>query len=165
MKRLYINRHAKSSWDHAGMRDFDRPLNKRGMRDAPFMAERFTKEGHQAQLIVSSPANRAITTARFFAESLNIPESQIVQDERIYHAHTPQLMEVVQELPDGVDHVIIFGHNPGFSYLVDHLTGLSTELVTCAIAGVDLHVDSWQAVDAGTGTLVHFDYPKKHLTA
>ncbi|NNE54487.1 MAG: histidine phosphatase family protein [Flavobacteriales bacterium] len=162
MKRLYINRHAKSSWDDRTLTDFERPLNGRGLRDAPFMAEVFAQD-HRVDQIISSPANRALSTAIEFAKALSIPLSDIKQDKTIYHASIVDLMKVVQSIDDQLDSVIMFGHNPGFSYIVDHLTGDGISMATCAIVGIDLHIDSWKAADRLTGSVVHYDYPKKHV--
>ena len=165
VKTLYINRHAKSSWDLQYQRDFDRPLNKRGQRDAPHMAQVFADNSAEVDLIVSSPAERALVTARFFADSLDIPHDSILIDKRIYEASTKDLMAVINELDDQYNKVILFGHNPGFAYLVQFLTGEFVNMATCAIAGVNLHVDTWKAVSTDTGSLFVYDYPKNHFSS
>ena len=163
MKKIYINRHAKSSWDNQQLSDFDRPLNKRGLRDAPFMAQVFADRNPGIDLIISSPANRAITTAEFFADALGIAKADIQLDERIYHASTDQLLQVINDIDDKYSNVILFGHNPGFTYIVEKISGDWLTMATCAIAGIGLHVDSWSAVSMNTGSLFHHDYPKNHV--
>jgi len=163
MKTLYLCRHAKSSWADPGMDDFDRPLNERGLRNAPHMAHTFKERGEPVDLIVSSPANRALTTARCFAEALAVPPDRFLQDRSIYHAERSGLMRIVQELPDTAQRAMLFGHNPGFTELVDHLcdTGVGN-LPTCGIVRIDFPVNEWNMVTRELGTLVWFDYPKNH---
>jgi len=95
MRTLYVVRHAKSSWADPGMRDHDRPLNERGMHDAPMMAKVFKALNEPVELIISSPANRAQTTASFFAKELNIPTDQIHFNASIYEASVGSLMRIV----------------------------------------------------------------------
>lgn len=158
MKTLYLVRHAKSSWADPGMEDFDRPLNDRGLRDAPAMAERFKERHEPVDLLVSSPAARALATARCYAQALGLP---VTEDQRIYEAHHRALQGVVESLPDEAQRAMLFGHNPGFSLLTEHLcaAGLG-DLPTCAIVRIDLTVASWKEVAGGLGTLVWWDSPK-----
>ncbi|HEY0977081.1 MAG TPA: histidine phosphatase family protein [Flavobacteriales bacterium] len=159
MRTIYLVRHAKSSWADPGMADFDRPLNERGLRDAPVMAERFLERNEPVDLLVSSPAARALATARCFANVLGI--ERIVEVERIYEAHQKALRGVLEELPDEARHVMLFGHNPGFTVLAEELSGERIgDLPTCAIVRIDLMADRWREVSAGTGTLVWADAPK-----
>lgn len=163
MRTLYLVRHAKSSWADPGMRDFDRPLNERGLRNAPFMAKVCKQRGEPIDLLVSSPANRAITTARFFAKELGIPAARFREEPAIYEASLTKLMRVVEALPDEAGRVMLFGHNPGFSELLEHLSEAGTgDLPTCGMARIDILLDSWSAVAKGTGTLVWLDGPKRH---
>ena len=163
MKRLYLIRHAKSSWNHPGLSDFERPLNKRGLRDAPVMGERLAKKTIGLDLMVSSPAVRAITTARMLAEKLGYPESEIAENEAIYGAHWSGLMEVVQNLKDESETVMLLGHNPGFTMLAEYLTDTQVDnMPTCSVFGADFDVASWGDVSRGKGSLVHYDFPKNH---
>lgn len=163
MKTLYLCRHAKSSWADPGMDDFDRPLNERGQRNALFMANLFRERGEPIDLIVTSPANRALTTARAFAASMQVSEERFVQDRNIYLAERPTLSHLVSELPAAADRVILFGHNPGFSLLADHLSDAGIDnLPTCGMVRIDLPVEDWPHATKGCGTLVWFDYPKRH---
>lgn len=163
MKTLYLCRHAKSSWADLGMEDFDRPLNDRGLRNAPHMAQTFKERGEPVDLIMSSPANRALTTAHFFAKNLKLPAERFVQNKSIYHAERSALLRIVQELPDSAQRVMLFGHNPGFSELVQHLCdGGVGDLPTCGLVRIDLPVNEWQLASRDLGTLVWFDYPKRH---
>jgi phosphohistidine phosphatase len=160
VKTLYICRHAKSSWADPGMRDFDRPLNQRGLKDAPDMAQRFVERLEPVDLLVSSPAERAITTAREYARTL-LRENRLVQEPRIYEASVPALLRIISNLPPDAHAVMLFGHNPGFTELVAHLSGQDIgNLPTSGIARVDVEVDDWDAVSRDTGRLVWLDYPK-----
>ncbi len=127
------------------------------------MADQFVQANHPVDQIVSSPANRALTTALYFARALNIPASEVQHQEKIYHASVDDLLHVIQGLDDEHSAVMLFGHNPGFTYIVEKLTGEWLSMPTCAIAAIDVHVDTWEAAAALTGTLVFHDYPKKHL--
>lgn len=163
MKTLYLCRHAKSSWADPGMDDFDRPLNERGLRNAPFMAKTFKERGETVELIVSSPANRAIATARAFATALAITNDHFVQERAIYLAERHALSHLVAQLPESADRVMLFGHNPGFTELLDHLCDAGIgNLPTCGLVRIDLPVDDWRHITKHAGTMVWFDYPKRH---
>ncbi|TXI76728.1 MAG: phosphohistidine phosphatase [Flavobacteriales bacterium] len=163
MKTLYLCRHAKSSWADPGMSDFDRPLNERGVRNAGFMAGLFKARGEPVDLIVTSPANRAFTTAGHFATALGLSTDRIHPDRSIYLADRYQLAQVVSSLPPTAHRAMLFGHNPGFTELVEHFcdTGVG-ELPTCGLVRIDFAVGEWTHTGKGTGTLVWFDHPKRH---
>ncbi len=161
MKRLFLIRHAKSDWSEPGQSDFDRKLNPRGLRDAPFMAAMLAERMKKVDLIISSPANRAITTARFFAKSLQVSDKEFFTDERIYEATPAQLLLIVNAIDDHVNTAILFGHNPGFSQLSTYLTEALVEMPTCAIAEIEFDLESWKLISGSSGNLVQFDYPKK----
>jgi phosphohistidine phosphatase len=161
MLRLTLVRHAKSSWADPDTRDFDRPLNARGRRDAPVMAARLRATLGAPDRIVSSPALRAITTARVFAGSLGIAPKAIVLQPRIYDASCGSLVDVVQGLDADAQHVLVFGHNPGFSELAHWLADCPfQELPTCAVASLELRIDAWRELVPQCGTLQAYLYPK-----
>ena len=165
MKRLYLIRHAKSSWDDPGLADFDRPLNDRGKRDAPRMGRRLAEAGHRPDLLLSSPARRAFSTAKRVARELGFRKDDIVSNRRLYHADESQLLREVQAQPDEAGSLMLFGHNPG-------LTGFATLLCrypfgnvpTCGVVCIDFPVDSWERVAYNQGVLQFYDYPKKPQT-
>lgn len=162
MKILYLNRHAKSSWNRPYSSDFERGLNKRGNINAAFMAERFARQVDAVQL-VSSPAVRAISTARYFARALGILEQDIDQREIIYGAGVREMMALVQGLDDAHEAVMLFGHNPTFSDLAHHLDqGFHDHMVTCARVKIEFEVDAWQHIAADSGTVIYHDYPRKY---
>lgn len=163
MRILYIVRHAKSSWADPDMSDFDRPLNERGLHDAPMMAQRFDDRLEAVDLLMSSPAKRAITTANAFSSALgNAPVHEIPE---LYLSTSRSILSIVEKLPDGVRHAMLFGHNPGVSELVELLTGNGIgDMPTCATVRIDLHVETWQEVASGTGTTKWWDTPKGSIS-
>lgn len=161
MLRLTLIRHAKSSWDDARLSDFERPLNARGRRDAPVMAQRLAELGLDRPHLVSSPALRAITTARTFCEVLGFDAGDIEIRPRIYDASLATLGSLVRTFDQQARHVAMFGHNPGFSELARHFAPCPFEDVpTCAIASLELDVVRWADAGPGCGRLAHYLYPK-----
>lgn len=163
MKTLYITRHAKSSWKHPELTDFERPLNKRGRRDAPFMGRVLNELGIRPDLILSSPANRAITLARVLAKEIDYPLEDLRSDERIYLGTTDDLLQVIRATEDSVAHLMLVGHNPGLTMLSNSLSDTHLDNIpTSGIAVVEFPVDTWQAIRAQSGTLRQFEFPKKY---
>lgn len=162
MRTLTLIRHAKSSWDDPTLRDFDRPLNARGFRDAGRMGEVFRDKLPPIELIVTSPALRARTTATMLAEALDYPMDRIASDERLYDAPLTTLREIVSNLDNRYGHVALVAHNPGLERLSGYLGGDVDRMPTCAAVTLEFEVDDWQAVGARAGRLVAFEYPKKY---
>jgi phosphohistidine phosphatase len=160
MKRLFILRHAKSSWTDIDLADFDRPLNERGLDAAPFMGRYLAEEGHMPDAIVSSPAKRARETAELVKEHSGF-EPEIGFDERIYEASPNTLREVASELPDTADSAMIVGHNPGIEGFIRHLTGQIEPMPTAALAVIELDIDSWGKIDHLSGRVVAVIRPKE----
>ncbi|AZI26213.1 histidine phosphatase family protein [Pedobacter sp. G11] len=158
-KQLLLVRHGKSDWGNLDLKDFDRPLNKRGKENAPEMAERLVQRGFKFDLIVSSPAKRAKSTAKFFAEAYQVDDIQY--EESIYEANTTALLKVINGLDDSAETVIMFGHNPGFTDLANELSDADIyNIPTAGMVLMSFPFDSWKMVSRGTGELVFFDYPK-----
>ncbi|MCX6169002.1 MAG: histidine phosphatase family protein [Ignavibacteriales bacterium] len=164
MKTLYLIRHAKSSWDDQDQTDFDRPLNKRGKHDAPLMADILKMKSVEPDLIISSPANRALSTAIIFAEILEYDLNTITTDERIYEAGIKELITLVREIDDMNNTVIIFGHNPGFTSFTNLLGDkYIPDMPTCSIVGLELGVAQWDQAERHCGKIFLFEYPKKQI--
>jgi phosphohistidine phosphatase len=160
---LYITRHAKSSWSDPQQSDFDRPINERGARNAPYMAGVFKQRGEPVDLIVTSTAARALATARIFASQLGFAEADLVRMDKLYHATVPTLIDVIRKLPKSAKRVMLFGHNPGLTELVDYLSSEDIgNLPTCGTVRIDIPMDDWELVSRDLGTLVWMDYPKRH---
>lgn len=163
MKKLYIIRHAKSSWEDSSLNDQERPLNSRGLKDAPMMARIFKAEVGKIDLLISSPALRAFTTCNIFAEEFKISPSSIRVEEDLYGASVQTSMQIINALDDKWDLVCLFGHNPNFTYLSEELCDMNIgNLPTCGIVGAEFGVDSWEAVSLGSGENIFYDYPKNH---
>ncbi len=161
MKTLLVIRHAKSSWDHPGLKDIDRPLNERGLRDAPVMAARTAKAFPDMQRLVSSPAVRALSTARYFQAAWKPGQAELLVDPDIYEACTDTLLGIIRSFPDWIHTVALFGHNPGFSQLVAHLGCTPIDMPTCCVAQLELETVDWKLADPQLARLVNVDYPKK----
>lgn len=173
MRTLYLCRHGKSSWADPGMQDFDRPLNSRGMHDAPIMASRFMERGEPLELMVSSTANRALSTARAFADAMGAatrerfdtraPMPQLLLQPRLYHADVRTILEIVNALPDDAQHVMLFGHNPGFTEAVAFFSSDDIgNLPTCGMVRIDFPCDSWAQASRDYGMLQWRDQPKPY---
>ena len=161
MKTLFLIRHAKSSWDDPAVPDQERPLNDRGRRDAPMMGERLAKRDVKPDLILSSPALRALTTAEIIAKKLDYKRKDIVVDDRLYAVGVDDLLAVIHELRDKLKRVMLFGHNPELAELAHRLSGEITELPTCAVAEFTFDVKSWSRIGKVKPVKVALDYPKK----
>ena len=161
MKRLLIIRHAKSSWDYPELSDFERPLNKRGKSDLPDMAQRLHDTGLPIDQFLSSPANRALTTAIGHANSYGIEKADIIQDRRLFHASSHSIRQVISETNNRVNSLAVFGHNPGLTDLVNDLSDFNLwNLPTCAICVIDFEIDSWSQITTSKGKKIYYDYPK-----
>jgi phosphohistidine phosphatase len=162
MRFLTLVRHAKSSWDYQELSDFERPLNPRGRRDAPVMAARVRKLLDPPDLLVSSPASRALSTAQIFARELALEEIDIRIQPRVYEADVDGLFGVLRGLDDEYRHAMLFGHNPGLSQLALELARCSFELLpTCAVAHFRLAIGRWEELTADCGKLLLYTYPKQ----
>ena len=163
MKTLYLVRHAKSSWDNANLADFDRPLNKRGKKAAPFMAELMQEKGVSPDLIISSPANRALTTAETFCGTLDYPLEKIEKHMEIYEGGLNHMLQVVRRIPDDHPTAMLFGHNPTLTSFANFISGQHLEnIVTCGIVRIDMKNDSWKETMMDSGELVWYEYPRKY---
>jgi len=164
MRRLTLVRHAKSDWSLPGQNDWDRPLNKRGQRDAPEMARRLRSRRLKPDLILSSPAVRALTTATVMARELKVDAANVLQDERLYLASAADLLTVVRELGGEAKHVMVFGHNPGMNDCANQLSAGDQidNLPTCGVFTAQFDIATWGELDWNSGQDAEFDYPKNH---
>ena len=164
MKQLIIVRHAKSDWGDFNLKDFDRPLNHRGHKNAPEMAERLVSKGIKPDAIVSSPALRAITTAKYFASGWSLNADQLTTNASIYEANTKTLLNVINGLDDQFNTIALFGHNPGLTDLLNYLTDeYIANMPTCSVAIIEFPFDKWKLISGDTGKLILFDFPKSGL--
>jgi phosphohistidine phosphatase len=164
MKQLLIIRHAKSDWNSFLLSDFERPLNDRGNKDAPMMASRLKEINITIDTFVSSTANRALTTAIYFAKAYNIKEKDILKVNELYHASANTFNKTVEGLSDNCNCVAIFSHNPGITDFVNSLTKTTIDnMPTCAVFAVKIETNSWKNFSSSKKEFWFFDYPKSIL--
>lgn len=163
---LFIVRHAKSDWSHTAVKDFDRPLNTRGEKDASLVAKWLYDQSLVPQLLFSSPATRAKQTANAIIEKLQIPQHNVIFNKRLYLASTDTLLNVICELDDDCSSIMLIGHNPGLENLAIHLSQdplpymHDAKLLTTANV-VQLHFKTtWKAVRPKQAQLISFIRPK-----
>lgn len=160
-KTLYLVRHAKSSWKHAELDDSERPLNKRGKRDAPMMGKILRERGEIPELLISSPAKRALSTAKLFAEELGYHKKNIIVNKDLYFADINNYLELIEETDDSLNKIMLFSHNPGITYFANYLSGSNIENIpTTGIVRIDLPVKSWKDIINTKGELMFFISPK-----
>jgi phosphohistidine phosphatase len=161
MKTLYLMRHAKSSWDFDDLTDKERPLNNRGREDAPLMGQALAKRSIQLDLLVSSPAVRAMSTAALVAHEVNYPPNQIDVVERLYRAEVLDMLDIVRGLPDPANSVLLVGHNNTITDFANLLSpNQLNELPTAAIVCLKFSCDHWAEVDRSNAEFYFYDYPK-----
>ncbi len=164
MKTLYLNRHAKSSWENISLSDFERPLNKRGERDAPLMGKVLRNKIKPPEVIYSSPALRAITTAHIIANKLEFDINKIIENQKIYDSAISDILRIINSTDDKYQRIMIFGHNPTFTMLSNYLSDkLIDNMPTCGFVQIDFDLNKWSDIEGNTGKLILFEYPKKHL--
>ncbi len=163
MKTLYLIRHAKSDWSDPLLNDFDRPLNKRGKRDAPLMGNSLAKADIFPDLILSSPAVRALMTAVEIAKQISYESDLIIYNEALYAANCDAIRDVVASIPSTCQTLFLIGHNPGLTEFAEYISGHTIENIpTCGIISVKLKEDDWNSIGKDSARFVSFDYPKKH---
>jgi len=164
MKTIILVRHAKSSWKDPGLKDFDRPLNKRGKKNAPLMGQKLKERQVMPDLVLSSPAKRASKTATAIAKAVGYPKKRIVFDDNMYHGGARYLFEMIKNLDDKYETVAIFGHSPDLNDLADILLKKNPVLrfVTSGVHCIELDVEQWRQVRQGKGESVFYDYPKRY---
>ncbi|MCL2075945.1 MAG: histidine phosphatase family protein [Betaproteobacteria bacterium] len=159
--KLFVCRHAKSSWQDADLGDFERPLNKRGERDAPEMGRRLAKQGMTPDLIMSSPAVRAINTAIHYANQLGMQPEEIRRNQEQYAASVSELVNLIRTVDSGVKTLMLVGHNPESTDLANALGGLNIDNIPTSGIVALAFSQAWADLTVGSGDLLFFDYPKK----
>lgn len=163
MKTLYLIRHAKSDWSDESLSDFDRPLNKRGLKDAPLMGSHLADKGIHPDLIISSPALRAKTTALTIAQALSYPHESIHYDHHLYACTMETILSVIRDISPSVDTLFVFGHNPEFTECANFITlGDIENIPTCGVVEMRLLKDDWKSIGENSAELRGFDFPKKY---
>ena len=161
MKKLYLVRHAKSSWKDRSLPDLQRPLNKRGLKNAPEMGQRLNAAGVTMDLIISSPANRAFTTAKTLAKKIGYEVDNIVKNNDLYFESVSSMLEIINSTEAEIESLMIVGHNPDMTSLMNKLCGFqSLNMPTCAIASIHFEQE-WSDIQNYSVALFEYDYPKK----
>ncbi len=165
MKQVILVRHAKSSWKDMSLRDHDRPLNGRGKRDAPFMAQQLLEKMETADAIVASSAVRAQQTAKHFQLAFEDSLEEFITASDLYHASPEEILSVIQGVNNQYNRILVFGHNPGFTQMANLFSQAYIDNVpTCGIVSIDFSVTTWDKVNAQSGKLKTMIYPKMWLT-
>jgi phosphohistidine phosphatase len=161
MKTLTILRHAKSSWSDTALPDHERPLNRRGEKDAPAMASRINDAGIRPSLIMSSPAVRAWSTAKIVAKSISYPIEFLHREEELYLAGLDRLLDLIARQDNAFNSVMVVGHNPGLTELANYLLPEVTDNIpTCGLVALNINTDNWDLRQRKQAELVLYDYPK-----
>jgi len=162
VKILTLVRHAKSSWKDLRLSDLERPLKKRGRRDALVMGKRLAAHGACPDAVFASPALRALMTAKLIAAQLGFPPADIQVCHRIYDGDDDELLDIIHGVDDRLDRVLLVGHNPEFTTLVNRLAPRKLEkLPTCGIVQISYAIDHWTQIGSVGPVRTYFDYPKK----
>lgn len=163
MKTIYLNRHAKSSWSNPDIPDFDRPLSERGRNDLPLIGKILSEKIKPPQIVYSSPANRAISTAKVISQFLGYDENNIISDMKIYDAVVSDLIKIISSTSDEYNIMMIFGHNPTFTMTANFLSDKNIlNIPTCGFVQIDFNINSWKEIEGNLGKLILFEYPKMY---
>ncbi|MGJ3236697.1 SixA phosphatase family protein [Marivirga sp.] len=158
MKTLILLRHAKSSWDFPHLNDYDRPLNDRGKRDAPKMAQWLSSQAINADMVLTSGAERAKNTAMVFQEILNVP---MEIDDQLYHASRSKLLNIIKQTDNNLNSLILVSHNPGLNDLADYLlSGFPDNIPTAGIVSLKFDINKWSEASPNNTSFHLFQYPK-----
>jgi phosphohistidine phosphatase len=162
MKTLYLTRHAKSSWDDPNVEDIDRSLKSTGIQDAYLMGKHLKSKGISPEIILTSPAARAINTAVIFASQFNYPPEEIKIFQKIYESAPNDIIEAVLSAKTKANSIMIFGHDPSLTNLVFQLTGKELEKIpTSATAGIELQINDWNELSSAEGKFLFLEKPKE----
>ena len=162
MKKLFLIRHAKSSWIDDTLTDLERPLNSRGRENAPLMAKRSSKKWRRPELVLCSPAKRAIQTSEFFKEEWWKEANNKVYPE-LYEGSPSIILDLLSSVADEIHSVVAVFHNPSITILTNLLAqeGISN-IPTCGVVTLGFPEAQWQKLEVGSCLLEDYDYPKKN---
>lgn len=162
MKNLFLIRHAKSCWDNPTLADFDRPLNKRGEINAPMMGQRLKKKKVVPDIVYSSTANRAKSTALLICKELKCIDKILFKDE-LYDTTAQNILQIIRQISHDISTIFIICHNPELNELAQILVGFDKNLPTTGILEINT-TQSWDNISNQNCKFISFDYPKKKLT-
>ena len=163
MKKLYLIRHAKSSWSDFSIDDFDRPLAKRGKNDSKFMGKLLSRLGVNPNLIISSPAVRALKTSINISKALDYKMDSVDFNIKIYEATLQDMLNVIKSIDEKYKTVLLIGHNPSLNMLADFLNSQNgiPNIVTCGIAEFAFR-EEWKNIKKNCTSFISYEYPKKY---
>lgn len=160
-KTLILVRHGKANHPISGTSDFSRTLKKSGIADSHMMAERLKDQGIIPEHVISSPAPRALSTAKAFSEIWGFPFTKIVTELFIYEADINALLSILNNLDNSFDSVALFGHNPAITEFANYLSDEGIlNMPTSSVVVVDFPFKDWKYLGHETGTVSLFDYPE-----
>lgn len=163
VKDVCFVRHAKSNWDNPGLDDIERPLDKRGMKDAPLMASKMHELKLKPDLIITSSAKRARSTADFFRKEFNLDKDKFLVREELYEASPEDVYEVLRSAPDSDSFIYLFGHNPTFTWIANQISGVHIDNVpTCGVVHIQILISSWKKFKPEHAGFIGFHYPKQY---
>ena len=163
-KILHIVRHGKSSWDFEDISDIDRPLSTRGINNAYLMAKKLAERNVKPDLLISSPANRALYTATIFARVMKLPYDRLHIEDRIYMGYTDDILDLIHKQDDTHNEILIFGHKPAFTSLANHLVSDPIDNIpTAGVVSLTFKTGTWTEISRKRATQDFFDYPKRYL--
>lgn len=166
MKKLTLIRHGKSDWSDITLDDHDRPLNKRGLRDVPFMADLMMKNNWSPDAFYSSTAQRTMSTTSLFIKAMNLEGSIAMETNAdIYLADPITLMSVIHDFPNNLNHVALVGHNPGLTELTNYFmeNGYIDNLPTCGLVEIIApSIGKWKNMIPEKAEVKEIHFPKKY---
>lgn len=161
MKELIIARHAKSSWKNTEILDIERPLNKRGYNDANAIGRYLKLKKAHPDLVLTSPAIRAFSTATIYARYLKFDYDKLKVIELLYSGYMSDIEGIIKNVSTSVKSIMIFGHNPTFTDLANYFTFADIENIpTSGIVSIHFNIADWEEIGERKGTLNYFQYPK-----
>ena len=161
MKSILFIRHAKSDWDSGVSTDFDRPLNQRGLRDAPAMGQRLKNSNFMPDLILLSSSVRTNQTIDLITKNASWEKANQIEMSALYHGSATNYMTIIGNLTIGLNNVVICAHNPTITVIIPNLSGEKVgNIPTCGMAKIDFEVQEWTEISNNSGNLDFLDYPK-----
>ena len=161
MKKLYIIRHAKSSWSDDTLDDFERPLNKRGKENAPMMGQKLKEMGVMPDIIISSPAQRAKSTAKMIAKEIKYTKD-IIFNQDIYESDVSTLHEILTGVADEYGTLFLVGHNPSLNMLAQYYVDFNQNIPTSGVVEIGFSCEKWADISSKNAKLISFDFPKRY---
>lgn len=164
MKKIVLIRHAKSSWGNSGSDDFSRPLNQKGIEESKTISRALTEKIAKPDIILTSSAHRALSTARYFASAFSYPEESIIKDKTLYLASRQEILKTISRIDPKHSLVFLIGHNPTITEFACYLCNASiASLPTCSAIGIEFETDAWDLISNSKAKILFLEYPKENI--